>query len=299
MKKFFYMFLFLTLFTFIKPVLADEAKINYHRLDAIFYNQIVNGEIKSNHVTSFELNGRMAYCIEPGVDINERFYDITDWSAVNFSNELKEFIEKVGYYGYEYPGHQTNNYYIAAQELIWKKIKPDINVTWTTEKDLGGNIIDISKEKEEILKLVNNHSLLPSFSLGYFTDYISNEIVLEDKNNVLDYYDISESKFHKISREGNVLKIKLSDQKVEDEDIILTRKHYDNAPLLIYSKGSSQKLAALRITSDKSTSFKIGNKEKPYEEVIEVPNTGIDNKGICILFILSGLGMVIGAIKIC
>ena len=300
MRKLFYAAIFLSLFVLPKPIYAEETKITYNKLQGIAYNQKINGELKSNIVTFFQMKDRIAYCIEPGVAIDEKLYDIyTDWNITNMSDELKEYIEKVGYYGYEYPGHNTNYYYIAAQELIWKAVRPDIDVTWTTEKNLGGAVIDITKEKKEILNLVNNHFLVPSFSSQKIVDFVGKEIILKDENNVLDYYDISTSKNHVIIKEGNTLKIKLNENKVDDEKIIMTRKYYDKAPLLVYSRGDSQKLAALRITMDKEASFTVSNKEEP-DEIIEVPNTGVGvDLGESIFMILLGLGMVVGAIKIC
>lgn len=302
MKKIIYAVMFLSLFVCMKPAYAAETTITYNKLQGIAYNQKIGNELKSNIVTFFQMQDRIAYCIEPGVAINEKFYDInTDWSATNLSDELKEYIEKVGYYGYEYPGHNTSYYYIAAQELIWKAVRPDIEITWTTEKNLGGSVIDVSNEKNEILNLVNNHSLSPSFSFKTFSGYVGDEIIINDTNNVLNYYEVSSSKNHKIIKNDNTLKIKLSDTKVDDEEITLTRKYYDKAPLLIYSKGDSQKLAALRITMDKKYSFKLVNKEKPtkVEEIIEVPDTGIGvDAGEIIFTVLSGIGMIIGAIKI-
>ena len=302
MKKIIYAVLFFAFFINISSVYAEEAPISYIKLQGIVYNQKIGGELKSNTVTIFKLQDRIAYCIEPGVSINEKYYDITtDWSMTNLSDELKEYIEKVGYYGYEYPGHNTNYYYIAAQELIWKAVRPDIEVTWTTEKNLGGSIIDVNKEKNEILRLVNSHSSLPSFSGEKVEGDIGEELILEDTNNVLNYYDISLSQNHEIIKDGNSLRIKLNEKKVDDEKIILTRKYYDKAPLLVYSKGSSQKLAALRITMDKSSSIIIGNKEKPEEpeEVVQVPNTGVGvDFGELLFTVLSGIGLILGAIKI-
>ena len=299
MKKLIYVVLFLSLFVFINPVYAEETKITYNKLQGIAYNQKIGDELKSNIVTFFQMQDRIAYCIEPGVAINEKLYDIyPDWSVTDLSDDLKQYIEKVGYYGYEYPGHNTSFYYIAAQELIWKAVRPDIEITWTTEKNLGGSVIDISKEKEEILKLVNEHSLIPSFSGQTFIDYLGSEMVIEDHNDVLKYYDVSESQNHDIVKEGNFLKIKLNENKVNDEEIILTRKYYDKEPLLIYGKGSSHKLAALRITLDQKASFTIGNKEEPYEE-IEVPDTGIGvDLGETIFALLLSLGMIVGVVKI-
>ena len=224
--------------------------------------------------------------------IPHNYYDIyTDWSKVNFTDELKEYIEKIGYYGYEYPGHQTKYYYIAAQELIWKAVRPDIEVTWTTGENMTGNIIDISKEKEEILDLVSKHDLKPSFSETLVKDEVGKTITLTDENNVLNDYDISESEFHKVVKDGNKLIITLNDSLVSEETLKLTRKHYDDAPLLVYSKGNSQKLAALRISTEKETYIKVANEEVP--EIVEVPDTGYYDVSGFIGTLLVGVGLVL------
>ena len=299
MKKVVFAVMFL--FLFMKPAYADEVNISYVRLNGIYYNQVINGVLDSNHVTSFHLGGRIAYCIEPGAEIKANTYTETDWSSVSLPEETRDYIEKVGYYGYEYPGHQTDRYYIAAQELIWKVVRPDIEVSWTTGINKSGSVIDVSKEKSEIESLVKSHSLTPSFAFEDVSGFLGDEIVLTDKNNVLDNYDISESKYHDIVREDNTLKIKLNEEKVDDEVITLTRKHYDNMPLIVYYKRGSQSLAALRISNEKEVSFKISNEEKPKEEeeIVEVPDTGTHLNFFCsISVILSGILMIIYAFKI-
>ena len=286
------------LFLGLKPqiTLAEEVRITYNKLQGIFYNQRIDGVLKSNTVTMFGMKDRIAYCIEPGVEIDENYYDIhTNWDTVNFSSDLKEYIEKVGYYGYEYPGHQNNYYYIAAQELIWKAVRPDIDVTWSTGKNITGDIIDISKEKKEILDLVNKSNLKPSFGDKSFKDKVGKTFVLEDKNKVLKDYNISTSKYHKIVKDGNKLIITLNNKKVDSETLFLTRKHYDDAPLLIYSKGDSQKLAALRISLEKETKITLSN-EEVFEEV-EVPNTSDYSMVGLFEIILVGVGLVL--FKVC
>lgn len=270
----------------------ETTKITYNKLDGIVYNQKIDGRLKSNTVTMFGMKDRIAYCIEPGVEIDEKYYDIyTDWSTVNFSDEIKELIEKIGYYGYEYPGHQTNYYYIAAQELIWKVVRPDIEVTWTTGKNLTGEVIDISKEKEEIMQLVKTHDLLPSFSETLVKDEVGKTITITDENNVLNDYDISDSEYHKVVRDGNKLIITLNDSEVPEETLKITRKHYDDVPLLVYSKGDSQKLAALRISVDKESYIKLANEEIP--EVVTVPNTGVYDVSCIIGSCLVGIGILL------
>ncbi len=297
MKKVIFVLLFCLCF-FTSSVSAQESSIQYRRINGIYYNQKINGKWDSHHANIFQMNDRVAYCIEPGVPIDTKVYDITyDWSSVNLSNETKEYLEKIGYYGYEYPAHQTDRYYIAAQELIWKAILKDIDVVWSTEKDGKGKIIDVSYEKNEILKLVNNHSLVPSFSLEEVRGKVGEKIVLEDKNNVLSNYEIDSSKYHNVKIDGNKLEIVLNKEKVEDEILNLKRKYYDNKPLLVYVKSGSQRLSALRIVNEEMPSIKIINEEIPV--IIEVPNTlkSIDEMFLGGLFI--GIGMIIRAIKVC
>lgn len=275
MKKIFSLLLFFILLfgIYFKPAKAEEAKISYIHLNEIYYNLNINGKIESNGVTMFKLKERIAYCIEPGVEINQRYYEIfTSWDNINLSNEVKEYIELIGYYGYEYPGHNTEYYYIATQELIWKAIKSDIDVSWSTAKNNSGNIIDVTKEKDEIKNLIAKHKLIPSFANKLIKGQVGTTVTLTDENNVLEDYNIAQSKYHKIIKENNQLIITLNESPY-NEEIELTRKYYDSAPLLIYSKGTSQKLAALRVTSDKKATLEIKSEQVPEE--IEVPNTGL------------------------
>lgn len=296
MKKIFT--LLLLLFISLTPnfnVRAEEVRIKYNKLHGIAYNMKVNGKYMTNTVTMFQMGDRIAYCIEPGVEITDNYYNTyTDWSVVNFSDEVKALIEKIGYYGYDYPGHQTNYYYIAAQELIWKAVNPNVESTWTTEENYGGKVIDISKEKEEIMSLVKSHDLKPSFSEKLFKGEVGSTITLEDENNVLDDYDIMESENHDIVKEDNKLIIHLNEEVRPLEKISLKRKHYDDAPLLVYSKGNSQKLSALRITYDKDSYFSLLNEEAL--EIVEVPNTGSYNFALGIGTLLVGVGLVLAKI---
>ena len=297
MKKLFTLLLFLSICLIPNSnVRAEEVRITYNKLNGIAYNQTLDGKFKTNIATMFQMGDRIAYCVEPGVEITDNYYDIyDDWSTVNFSNELKEYIEKIGYYGYDYPGHQTSYYYIAAQELIWKAVKPETEVVWTTGKNYTGEVIDISKEKEEILNLVKKHDLKPSFSEKSFKAVVGNKIVLEDENNVLDDYEIFSSKYHDVVKEGNKITITLNGEVVPEETLTLTRKHYDDAPLLVYSKANSQTLSALRISSEKESYIKVSNEEAP--EIVEVPNTGFNSLSGIFGTLFVGAGIIIA--KIC
>lgn len=251
--------------------------ITYQRISNTYYNLTVDGKTISNHVTKFFLDGRLAYCIEPGKDINTSVYDsYTDWSKTSLDLETRQYIEKIGYYGYEYPGHQTDKYYIATQELIWRAIK-DVDIKWTTAKNGSGQVIDIEQEKNNILDLVQRHSITPSFTNEVITGVVGETKEIEDKNQVLSNYEISSSTKHDIQVQDNKLIITFNNNP-EEETISLTRKNYDTKTLLVYVKGDSQQLASLRISTPETLSFKVKSVEvpedTPEEEIVKVPSTG-------------------------
>lgn len=251
--------------------------IIYKPLQNIYFNLTVDGVTKSNKVTAFILGNRIAYCIEPGKDINTTNYDAyKDWSKTNLSKETIDYIEKVGYYGYEYPGHQTDRYYIATQELIWKAIK-HVDIKWTTGQNNTGSIINIDNEKNEILKLVKQHDIKPSF-IGQTIKGKPNETIeIEDTNKVLNNYELKEDKYPNIEIENNKLKITFIDKETNPEEIILTRKTYDSNTLLVYIKSASQQLAALRLSHIEEQSFKIQTEKEPEKEIVRVPSTADDD----------------------
>ena len=67
---------------------AKEVRIKYNKLHGIAYNRKLDGKFKTNTATMFQMDDRIAYCIEPGVEILDNYYDIyTDWNVVSFSDD--------------------------------------------------------------------------------------------------------------------------------------------------------------------------------------------------------------------
>ena len=279
MKKLSLIIMSVCIFLFSLGSVSAE-NISYKRLQNIYYNLTVDGKTKSNYVTAFILGNRLAYCIEPGKDITTQTYDTyKDWSKTNFSKGTRDYIEKLGYYGYEYPGHQTDRYYIATQELIWKAVNSNTNIYWTTSENGSGQIINIEKEKQNILDLVNSHDIKPSFIDEKITGKVGETVEIEDTNKVLNNYEIHDSKNHKVEIKDNKLLITFNNEETDSEELILTKKKYDSKTLLVYIKDVSQKLAALRLSSDETETIEIQNyKEKePEKEIVRVPSTADEN----------------------
>lgn len=261
-------------FSFINNVSAgtNDSTITYERIDGVYYYQKDNatGEVMSSHVTKFYMNGRIAYCIEPLKQINDKVFDsTTDWSVTQLSPETRHFVELAGYYGYEYPGHNNDRYWLAAQELIWEKVR-NIEVKYTTANNGGGSEIDLSKEKNEILNLINNYDVKPSFNTTEIEGNIGDEIVVTDTNNVLNQFEMVYNGEHQITKEGNTLKITLDSTTIGEDTIQFRKNNYDNQTTLIYYKGDSQKLASLRVSDPAVATLKI----KSNGGTVEIDKTG-------------------------
>ena len=229
---------------------TNDSTITYERIQgAYFYLQDKNtGKIDTNHVTKFFMNGEIAYCIEPMVDINGKIYNSTsDWNITNLSEDVIKYIERVGYFGYEYSGHNDDKYWLATQELIWNKVNSNVSVKFTTAPNGGGSLIDLSKEKNEILSLAENYDRVSSFAGQTIEGNIGDEISIVDENNVLTDFEISYDGKQSVTKSGNELKIKFN--KITDNETVSFKKTKVNNQLsVIYYKDNSQKLASLKIS---------------------------------------------------
>ncbi|MBQ8206485.1 MAG: thioester domain-containing protein [Bacilli bacterium] len=88
----------------------------------------------SAQYSTYTMNGKVVYCIEPGVDITIHEYNGVD-GLVNspYDNATNKKIELIGHYGYDYPGHQTLRYRMATQALIWETTGGQILEFWTEQ----------------------------------------------------------------------------------------------------------------------------------------------------------------------
>ena len=170
MKKFIF-FLVLFLFMYL-DVSAMEVILVKDRLDDnyVYYYDSNLGRERYLEANIYLFGSDVGYCLELGKSIESNIYQVvTSFEKLNISKEDLEYVKLVSYYGYDYPGHRTDNYYMAAQELIWDRLS-GVNIKWV--KDLNPSLaLDVSKEKNEIVALAeeifqgSGHiSLLPAGS---------------------------------------------------------------------------------------------------------------------------------------
>ncbi len=198
----------------------------------------------------FRFNGEIAYCIEPGKMITTNNYTVENgYINIPYSDEIKDKLELVGYYGSEYPGHSGIHYIMATQALIWE-LTGSGDVTFYTGEDKT-TVIDISKERNEILSLVANHNKLPSIANGIKGEYYE-KLVFQDellKDYVITNYGSNTSQ--EISLNSNTLTVR--SKNIGDSTIELAKKRYDNKETLIFvgsNTTNTQKLGRFRFTKD-------------------------------------------------
>lgn len=178
-----------TLFFNCLKVHASELNVEYvNDIRAFHYR---NGVVWSYGRAPFRYqDGVLAYCVEPDILLNTNIYNsYDDWSVTSYTQDEKRQMELIAHYGYKYPGHEDIKYYMATQELIWLFSKDDY-IEWRASDSIDSELINIEKEKQEILDLVNNHDKLPTFIGRCYTTKYGTKLTLKDNNNVLQNYDI-------------------------------------------------------------------------------------------------------------
>lgn len=227
-------------------VRAETLEMRYQ--DNVYYVHVNDDGTgySSYQLAMFYVDGKLAYCVEPGLAIYSTNYNVGNWDVTSLSPEQRKRIELIGYYGYEYPSHQGNvKYYMAAQELIWKVAKP-LSATWSTEKRGGGQIINIEAEKNEIERLISSHLTKPDFNNKTINGTVGDTIYLVDSNNVLSEFSVYDASSNEVQINGNRLDIKVN--RTGENQIKFIRKNYDNDINLVYYNSNSQKLAHTRLS---------------------------------------------------
>jgi len=205
-KYFLVAFGLLTAFT-VKAQVVNAATLNFDFTGYYYERFDQNGNNYSSwRLEDYRVDGETAYCIEPGIPEGNPMYP-ADWNATGLSNDIKERILLIGYYGQTYPGHNTVKYKAAAQGMIWATILGNnTTVKFSTARYGEGTPLDVSAEKTEIERLIAHHYDRPSFNAGVYKLQVGQSLTLTDTNNVLQNFDISVSGAN-YTVDGNTLTI--------------------------------------------------------------------------------------------
>ncbi len=249
--------IFFSLFFINSKALAETLKQTYD--NSVWYAMSGGGKpYFSRQYVSYEIEGKVVYCIQPGVEINTDDYIGNEGIGSSpYDEKINKKIELIGYYGYDYPNHQTLKYRMATQALIWEIVSGQKVEFWTKQYSYGDNI-NVDYEKNEIMKLVNNH-----YSKISFNDIelkVDEEQIFD--NEILKDYELVDSEYLEAKIEENKLYIKAL--KPGNLKLNLKKKNYDNNITIIY-KGNgieSQNVGFFRISDPILTSINIYSKGK-------------------------------------
>lgn len=266
---------FIGLFFLFMGVVAagvNDTKITVDYFNGVYGNFLVEDIYYWNQIGIPMANGKVTYCLEPGVWITTDTYDsYTNFNIKNISDTTKEKLEKYSYYGYDYPSHQTIKYYLATQELIWRELGIK-EMYWSTKSQHNGDKINVENEKSTILKMIEENKHKPSFDSKTIKGTIGGYLVISDSNKVVDSYSILETNGLLINRNINELIVNLN--KVGKYQIKLKRNFDQNDTSILYTKPSSQTVASFRLNSEIESIFNV--EVDGYE--IELDKIDEDNK---------------------
>ena len=243
----------------VKSVFAQqEYHLTLEKQEGIYFSRKGNNyQDDSNSYYIYKFGNIYAYCLQPGKHIsNYDYVGMDNFVDLPFSDELKEKLELIGYFGRDYPNHNNVRYSMAAQALIWELTGVDTVTFWTKQYEQGEEI-DVTKEKNEIMSLVNKAKLLPNIS-GNITGNINREISITDSNKVLENYEIEHTSANIVSISGNTLKI--IPKVIGDASITLKYHKYDNLNTIIFvgKDGSdTQVLGRLRLSNEKKMTINL------------------------------------------
>lgn len=231
--KFALMFVVSAFFMLLGCVNVSAATLVEGPIDDVYYTRRGGGKpYMSAQYHTYTMDGKTVYCIEPGIDITVHDYNgQIGWTNSPYSDEINQKIQLYGYYGYDYPGHNTLRYRMAAQALIWEETGGQIIEFWT-ERYGYGNFINIDYEKNEIKKLVSTHYNQPKFTETTKTGIINETITFTDTTGYLSDYAVHQSNGANVSINGNNLLV--TPTKIGETTVILKKRMYTNNPTTIF-----------------------------------------------------------------
>ncbi len=215
MKK---LFIFLIVCFFFDIKLLAAASVYWDYIPNVYSNRYLNGQNYSGPIGYAYLEGRMVYCINPYIGSGVE-YERDDSILSKFSADDLDYLSLVAHYGVK-EKDQHPYYYLASQELIWRRVTGDNEVSFTTEYKEKGDKINITDYKNIIEDNVKREIEGPKFETKEIQGNVFSTITLIDKNSVLEGYQVINNSNHQVTIEGQLLTIKILDDKEAEIELI-------------------------------------------------------------------------------
>lgn len=206
-----------------------------------------------DYIRKLTVDGNIVFCIEPDTlfDLNHD-YPVNTIKWDDLSESQRQAIWEINYYGYSYPGHETDNYYVATQLLIWQVVSgwydpylPD-----------GVTPLDVSGEINTINSLRSQPQGRPSFNNQTIKMGLNTPVTLTDTKGTLGNYSITNANGINASVNGNNLTVSITSENY-DKTITFARAKAARDVHIIYGAGSDQKVIYMATRSDPTPNFKL------------------------------------------
>lgn len=235
----------------------------------------INNQFGFDYISYLTVGDKTVFCIEPmqlfteGLDYHE---DTAKWDEL--SEQTRQVIWEISYYGYSYPGHQTEKYYTATQCMIWQAVTG----TWYQPYEMDGTTIyDISSEMAEINRLRSQPQGRPSFNNQTVKMGLNSPVTLTDTKGTLGNYSITNANGINASVNGNNLTVAITSENY-DKSITFSRNFSARDVNVIYGSSGYQRVIWLASRRDPSPDFKL-NFELRYADIeVEKQDVETGNK---------------------
>lgn len=207
-----------------------------------------------DYVQQLYVGDKTVFCIEPmqlfteGLDYHQ---DTAKWDEL--SEQTRQNIWEINYYGYSYSGHQTEKYYVATQVMIWQAVTGTWYQPYYTD---GTTVYDISNEVAVINNLRAQPQGRPSFNNQTIKMGLNTPVTLTDTKGTLANYSITNSNGIRASVDGNNLTVAITSENY-DKSITFSRNFTARDVNVIYGSGGYQRVIYLASRRDPSPNFKL------------------------------------------
>lgn len=207
-----------------------------------------------DYVQQLYVGDKTVFCIEPmqlfteGLDYHQ---DTAKWDEL--SEQTRQNIWEINYYGYSYSGHQTEKYYVATQVMIWQAVTGTWYQPYYTD---GTTVYDISNEVAVINNLRAQPQGRPSFNNQTIKMGLNTPVTLTDTKGTLANYSITNSNGIRASVNGNNLTVAITSENY-DKSITFSRNFTARDVNVIYGSGGYQRVIYLASRRDPSPNFKL------------------------------------------
>ncbi len=227
-------------------------------LDNVYYVQNGLPDFYGSDIQSqLFLNDKISFCVDQGVALKAYSYSAILLDDSKYDKPIRDRLNLIMYYGYDYKDHQTRNYYLATQALIWETISNN-KIEFYTQRYGNGDYINIDFERQQIESLISNHYKVPEFTQQNYSYDVTNYLEFDD--DLLTDFEVYDSNWNDIEIDGNKLKINNLNNFVGNINISLKKKSYRNDEAKYYYSEYSQSLISGGKPDDVLANFSINIK---------------------------------------